>query len=1734
MKKNRTYKKMADGGTDPAERIKADNIKQYYYDYMNSPNYTKRLKGMGYSDPQSVIKARTNQLKKTDIVSFPNWINGSTFSTENNRVFYDPAQARMEGFNKDLVIAHELSHAAGSLIKADAPYGKLSPLTLNQKEIDAINSRNKAFQQDPLKANDPGSAIHDSKANELKSDIDSFKFKLKKDKLYDTGTQEFDQKILNKVKDKYSKDPQLNRIFDRVNDKDLIYIMNNIASNDPTQSTTAENGITMKVNKKNLLFSNLPTMKQLRNTIKADYGTSMMGPGPRDPRVKNMVQSLPDNYFDIFNQGKDNPTLPNRAEIPISHPGQIEAPMSPVLSNPGVRPQANLPHRNPNIGNAMLLGLEAIDAAIPGDRIHNQQVIRPQMGYSQYPLGTGSQAIMADGGEVDGQQPPTRKPIRVEDFNDPRLHRYNDSLTLYNYRREEEGKINNTKKTFQQLHSEAYKEARANKQDDVVNAARRLEKYNGRPPEDDVETKYRNFPDETAPNGEILRHQMGVEQFAKPVQPYYYQPNEIRRSNTQKVGKTQRESLNILPPTESLPRAGKQTNFSFSGRDDQGQQTTRYFNDLDTWKNATDQMGYRNREITDSGRQASATGYQFDDGGWMMDPRRQTPIVIPEGVGDNMPSAARGYGIPIGHNLQYEDLNYQNMEKAKSGNWIKGAVNPAHKGYCTPMTKSTCTPRRKAFAKTMKKHHGFHENGGIIPDPMSAFSPHEYANGGTARGGSDTFNLLEQIVMHPNQADMEGYADGGPITVANARDPRYRAYQDSLTLNRMSAPLMQMSQSANPVNRNQWAAQTQAINRDPAFSAAKEDLRSMHGSYPVGNTVPVRTVQDGSPNVMYESNVLYPAPVQPVRLRKNKNGGTNRGGSDTPDMLENIFFHPNGNDMRGFRQGGSMRGESDTPNLLEQIVMHPNMSDMEGWDKAKKGKTLTRGKAREILHDGTAQGHPITEKQRKYFGAVASGYAASGLDIGPGGPGNNPVLTGGRLNSNTDPGRHDAYLVDEVNYRLTHPTARAMDQQYNPEESGLLQDAFLWGRRPDQQSKSPQDVISSFYGRPTQQDPRGALRQKLNNIGYGATAMYNSTPDITVANRANRVASPTASTFERGGIMYDDGGQINTMWGGDVNQMSENPYDGGTMQFDGASHDDGGIGMHYNGNPVEVEGGETAARDSQGNLNIYGNMYLPGTRTKFKQVAKEIGKKEKRYDSLKTRGSELVNNSNPANKFEKLAFNAGRAMMSGGSVGQKDLAEKKENLAMLQRAMLDTADEHGIDAQHMSKGVIKKAKNGGKARGGAYIPFAEDGATTNGDPNDPTRADRNHNPGNMKYGKRAKQYGATGQDKEGFAIFPNRETGLGAMRKLLKSGDYNSLPVSGAISKWTAGKPYRYELGDLANKKVSDLSNDEFDKVIGTMQKGEGTRYGAPTTRATPPPISRPPRPVVPFTPYNIPNIPLTPDQQPPTPQGVNPPPLGEIPISQRPQLPSNAEPLQLEEVLPELYGAASNRVEPVAMQKYNPEMFTPYQVSFQDRLNQNQSTYNALQRTVGSTNPTALGAIAAQKYSADSGVKGEEFRTNQAISNDITNRNIALNNDAQLKNLSLADQQYVRQSTAKSKTKEFNQMILNSLSSKYAQNKLENKKLGVYENLYDYRFMPTDQGGQQATYFGPDAAFNYGRNPAAQSNAANLRVVSRYDNNGNPKGYTTYDNSQLKDAKDAMELEMQRRKLPLLTTPPL
>lgn len=63
-----------------------------------------------------------------------------------------------------------------------------------------------------------------------------------------------------------------------------------------------------------------------------------------------------------------------------------------------------------------------------------------------------------------------------------------------------------------------------------------------------------------------------------------------------------------------------------------------------------------------------------------------------------------------------------------------------------------------------------------------------------------------------------------------------------------------------------------------------------------------------------------------------------------------------------------------------------------------------------------------------------------------------------------------------------------------------------------------------------------------------------------------------------------------------------------------------------------------------------------------------------------------------------------------------------------------------------------------------------------------SRCRRNHNPGNIRYGRFAQSHGATGSDGA-FAIFPDDQTGFSAMSALLEAA-YTGLTVSQAIAKW--------------------------------------------------------------------------------------------------------------------------------------------------------------------------------------------------------------------------------------------------------------------------------------------------------------------------------------------------------------
>ena len=174
---------------------------------------------------------------------------------------------------------------------------------------------------------------------------------------------------------------------------------------------------------------------------------------------------------------------------------------------------------------------------------------------------------------------------------------------------------------------------------------------------------------------------------------------------------------------------------------------------------------------------------------------------------------------------------------------------------------------------------------------------------------------------------------------------------------------------------------------------------------------------------------------------------------------------------------------------------------------------------------------------------------------------------------------------------------------------------------------------------------------------------------------------------------------------------------------------------------------------------------------------------------------------------------------------------------------------------------------------------------------------------------------------------------------------------------------------------------------------------------------------------------------------------------------PTDAEALDPRQLSGEMLALAQNQLEPVQAQTLQPQLNTPYDISLQDIINENEADYRAAQRMIG-YNPAALAALNAQKYQANQKVLGEQFRLNQGMRDKVFAENRNLLNQSNLQNLGILDQQYGRQQQALSNTKATAQAALNSISAKYLQNQAENRTLQTYENLYNYRFDPRFRAG--------------------------------------------------------------------------
>lgn len=519
------------------------------------------------------------------------------------------------------------------------------------------------------------------------------------------------------------------------------------------------------------------------------------------------------------------------------------------------------------------------------------------------------------------------------------------------------------------------------------------------------------------------------------------------------------------------------------------------------------------------------------------------------------------------------------------------------------------------------------------------------------------------------------------------------------------------------------------------------------------------------------------------------------------------------------------------------------------------------------------------------------------------------------------------------------------------------------------------------------------------------------------------------------------GGELQTHWGGYAEPMSYNPYlpDGGeTVMFRGQSHEESdgrgntGIGITYGNNPVEVERGEPAVklRDGGGDssLVVFGNLKIPkgmlgkeAEGKNFKKYVSELSKIEDKKNKLMDKSVTALDGLEVKTPIDRLTFNALSANVMGSNMKLKELAEQKMDAAALQSAMNDTIEEFGLETT--DKGLIKAKK-------GINIPSAQKGKLVKMEAMKDVPKDQVQ--GKVYWG------GVTDKDfqalKERNPWFnwnnfnPAKKSDVERFQKAFnreaqRLGVDTRLSVDGYLGKQTASAASLYQdvpettLPDFVGapvpaKKTSPFAAIDTGKTetVEPISEKETKRGGFP------------------WQTYFNEALPYL--------------------------RPTDAEELDPNQLTGEMFALATNQLEPVQAQTYRPQLNVPYDISLQDILNENEASFRAQQRILG-YNPAAQSMLNAQKYAANQKVLGEQFRMNQAMKDQVYRENRNILNDAQLKNLGILDTQYQRQAAARSATKATTQAALNSIASKYAQNRLENRTLQAYENLYNYRFDP-------------------------------------------------------------------------------
>jgi hypothetical protein len=486
------------------------------------------------------------------------------------------------------------------------------------------------------------------------------------------------------------------------------------------------------------------------------------------------------------------------------------------------------------------------------------------------------------------------------------------------------------------------------------------------------------------------------------------------------------------------------------------------------------------------------------------------------------------------------------------------------------------------------------------------------------------------------------------------------------------------------------------------------------------------------------------------------------------------------------------------------------------------------------------------------------------------------------------------------------------------------------------------------------------------------------------------------SAYEEGGelSLYDDtqGAQ----------PISENPYTSEMVQFDGEYHGESndvgteGIPINYGGTDVEVEHGETAFKDQEGNFQILGNMKNPMTGRKFKKDGEKIAEAERKANKMIKEGLRLINDSDDILKNQ-----AGEAKVSGGKKKLKDLAALRETIVDVQQAKLDMAASMGVEPMELEN----------KAMFGRMMK-AQDGATFENSTLNPAV-----NTANLM---------------QRFYADPYFGANIKDLQEVVVTGKRNPTTTTAPTNTSTPKGSGKKKASGTASSSASSSS-----AAATTSPMPDGVGYSKDSWKGTK---------------FPVPEMPSYLGEEAEaaanTPAGVN----SSGAFNATKPLTSDVEPFDYTNIIPELYALATNKISPIYMQKINPELKQPFRVSFQNQLNKNQANFNAMLREIGD-NPNAQSILAAQKYAADQDVLDKEMQYNQQIEAGIYNANRDAIYDARLRNVAMNQEQARMQEMARVNTQRRAFDALSSIVDKKLADKAQKNTLKVMENLYKFRF---------------------------------------------------------------------------------